>query len=53
MADMRMPGGVCKHLEAIELRLGVVLGDLERARLAPPLLPLFLDNLGFVIRHDP
>ncbi len=49
--DMRMPRWVREHLEAVELRLGEVLGHLERARVAPAFLPLFLYCLGFVIRH--
>ena len=52
VADVRVPGRVREHLEAVVLRLGGVLGDLERARIAPPVLPLLLDCLGLVVRHD-
>src|SRR5262249_50651110 len=51
--DVRVAGRVREHLEAIELRLRGVFGDLERARRAPALLPLALYGLGLVLGHDP
>ena len=50
--DVRVPGRVREHLEAVELRPGGILGDLEGARVAPAVLPLLLDCLGLVVGHD-
>ena len=52
VADVRVPGGVREHLEAVELGLRLVDLDLEGAGFGPALLPLRLDDLGFVVRHD-
>jgi hypothetical protein len=51
VADMRVPGGVGEHLEAVVLGSVGVFGDFERTRVAPAVLPLLLDCLGLVIRH--
>ncbi len=52
VSDVGVPRRVREHLEAVELRLVGILSDLEGAAVAPPLLPLLLDCLGFVVRHD-
>ena len=52
VADVRVPRRVGEHLEAVELRLGRVLGDLEGRARPPAVLPLLLDCLGLVVGHD-
>ncbi len=52
VSDVRVPRWVGKHLQAVELRPGVVLGDLEGTLAPPALLPLLFDCLGFVVGHD-
>ena len=51
VTDVRVPGRVREHLEAVELRPRRILRHLERARLGPARLPLALDVLGAVLRH--
>ena len=50
--DVRVPGRVREHLEAVELRLRGS-SVTSNARAPPALLPLLLDCLGFVVGHDP
>ena len=53
VADVRVPGRVREHLEAVELRpRRVFRRPRRRASSRPALLPLLLDGLGFVVRHD-
>ena len=49
---VRMPRGIRKHFQAIELRAVCLLGHLEGARRPPALLPFLLDTLGLVLGHD-
>ncbi len=44
VAHVRVPGRVREHLEAVELRPGLVLGDFEGPRLGPVALPLRLES---------
>ena len=51
VADVRVPRGVREHLEAVELRLRGVFGDLERAGVGPALLPFLVQFLRVIVRH--
>ncbi len=51
VSDVRVPRGVRKHLQAIELGPAAVDVHLERLRCRPMLLPLLVELLGFELRH--
>ena len=51
VADVRVPGRVREHLEAVELRARRVGGHLERARRGPALLPLPVEFLRTIVGH--
>ena len=51
VTDVRMARGIREHLEAVELRTRGIDVDLKRPRRRPPLLPLLVEFLGFVVCH--
>ena len=53
VSDVGVPGGIGEHLQAVELRPGVVFSDFEGPLPPPAFLPFLLDCLGFVVGHDP
>ena len=51
VSDVRMPRGIRKHLETVELRPAAVLSDFERPVLGPAGLPLAIEVLRMVVGH--
>ncbi len=51
VSDVRVPGGVREHLQAVVLRPRRILSDLKGARGGPLLLPFLVELLRLVIRH--
>ncbi len=49
--DVRVPGRVGEHLEAVELRLRGVFGDFKRPGLGPVRLPFLVEFLRMIIGH--
>jgi hypothetical protein len=51
VSDVRVPRGVRKHFQAIELGPTAVDVHLERLRCGPLVLPLLIELLWFELRH--
>ena len=51
VADVRVPGRIREHLEAVELRPRRIDVHLERAGRGPALLPLLVEFLRLVVGH--
>ena len=52
--DVRVPGRIREHFQAVELRLGVILGNFKRMGRGPMLLPLLVEFLRMIVSHcDP
>src|SRR6266545_2261067 len=49
--DVRVPGGIREHFEAVVLRLRRIFSDFEGMRRGPSLLPLFVELLRAIFSH--
>src|SRR5688572_20071201 len=51
VADVRVTRGIREHLQAVELGLGSVLGNLKRPGISPAALPFLVEFLRVIVRH--